>query len=85
MVRTYASQSVHLMFISHVESYPKISKNDIYSFPAWRSEKRDSVENKPESLLVVSPDKTLYEMSPSLHSKLMAKPSILHVVVEQSN
>ena len=37
VVRASASQSVELKFIPLVESYRKIFKNDIYSFPAWRS------------------------------------------------
>ena len=37
VVRASASQSVDLGFIPLVESYQKILKNGIYSFPAWRS------------------------------------------------
>ena len=37
VVRASASQSVDLGFIPLVESYRKTLKNDIYSFPAWRS------------------------------------------------
>ena len=37
VVRASASKSVDLGFIPLVESYQKTSKNDIYSFPAWRS------------------------------------------------
>ena len=37
MVRASASQSIDLEFNSLVESYQKILKNGIYSFPAWRS------------------------------------------------
>ena len=44
VVRASASQSVDLGFVSQVESYQKT-----YSFPAWHSANRDSVENKPAS------------------------------------
>ena len=37
VVRASASQSVHLGFITLVESYQKTLKNGIHSFPAWRS------------------------------------------------
>ena len=37
VVRASASQSVDLGFIPFVESYRKTLKNDLYSFPAWRS------------------------------------------------
>ena len=37
VVRASALQSVDLGFISLVESYQKILKNGIHSFPAWRS------------------------------------------------
>ena len=66
VVRASASQSVDMGFISQVESYQKTFKNGIHSFPAWRSAyKRDSVENKPASLLVVSLGKALNGMPPS--------------------
>ena len=58
MVRASAPQSVDLGFISQDESYQKTLKNGIHSFPVWRSANRDSVENKPASLLVVSLGKT---------------------------
>ena len=35
--RASTSQSVDLKFIPLVESYQQTLKNDIYSFPAWRS------------------------------------------------
>ena len=54
MVPASASQSVDLEFIPLVESYQKTLKNGLHSFPTWRSAHRDSVENKPTSLLVVS-------------------------------
>ena len=40
MVRGSASQLVDLGFIPLVESYQKTFKNDIHSFPAWRSASR---------------------------------------------
>ena len=58
MVRAYAPRSVDLRFISQVVSYQKTLKNGIHSFPDWRSANRDSVENKPASLVVVSLGKT---------------------------
>ena len=85
MVRASASQSVDLGFISQVESYQKILKNGIHSFPAWRSKHRDSVENKPASLLVVSSGKALNGTPPFLCGKQLAGPSSLPVVVAQSN
>ena len=81
MVRALASQSVSLGFISKVKSHQKTFKNGIHSFPAWRSANRDSVENKPASLLVVSLGKTLNWMPPSLCARQMVGPSSLPVVV----
>ena len=85
MVRASAPQSVDLGFISLVESYQKTLKNGIHSFPAWRSAQRDSVENKPASLLVVSLGKALNGMPPSLCGRQMVGPSSLPVVVAQSD
>ena len=59
VARTSALQLVDLGFISQVESYQKTLKNGIHNFTAWRSANRDTVENKPASLLVVSLGKTL--------------------------
>ena len=81
VVRASASQSVDLGFISQVESYQKTLKNGIHSFPVWRSANRDSVENKPASLLVVSLRKTLNVTPPSLCGRQMVGPSSLPVVV----
>ena len=58
-----ASQSLDLGFIPQVVSYQK-TKSGIDSFPAWRSAHRDSVENKPASLLV-SLGKAFNRMPPS--------------------
>ena len=85
VVRASVSQSVDLGFISQVESYQKTLKNGIHSFPAWRSHIRDSVENKPASLLVVSLGKALNGTPPSLCGKQMVGPSSLPVVVAQSD
>ena len=41
VVSASASQSVDLGFIPLVESYQKTLKNDIHSFPAWRSAFRE--------------------------------------------
>ena len=41
VVRASASQSVDLGFNPLVKSYQKTLKNDIYSFPAWRSAIRE--------------------------------------------
>ena len=46
---------------------------------------RDSVENKPASLLVVSLGKALNGMPPSLCGRQMVGPSSLPVVVAQSD
>ena len=46
---------------------------------------KDSVENKPTSLLVVSLSKALYGMPPSLCGRQMVGPSSLPVVVAQSD
>ena len=81
MARASASQSVDLGFISQVESYQKTLKNGIRSFPAWRSENRDSVENKLASLLVASLGKALNGTPPSLCDRQLAGPSSLPVVV----
>ena len=60
-------------------------KNGINGFSAWRSAHRDSVENKPASLLVVSLGKALNGMPPSSRGRQMAGPSSLSVVVTQSD
>ena len=46
---------------------------------------RDSVENKPVSLLVVSLEKALNGMPPSLCGRQMVGPSSIPVVVAQSD
>ena len=44
----------------------------IHSFPAWRSALKDSVENKPASLLVVPLGKALGGIPPSWCGRQMA-------------
>ena len=39
VVKASASQSIDMGFISQVESYQKTFKNDMHSFPDWRSAK----------------------------------------------
>ena len=81
MVRASALQSVDLEFIFQVETKPKDFKKGIQSFPAWRSANRDSVENKPASLLVVSLGKTFDKMPPFLCGRQVVGPSSLPDVV----
>ena len=59
MVRAFASQSVDLGSISQVESYQKTLKMVFTASLLGAQHNRDSVENKPASLLVVSLGKTL--------------------------
>ena len=76
VVRASASQSVDLEFIPN-RIIPKDLKNGIHSFPSWRSAHRDSVKNKPASLLVVSLGKALNGMPPSSYGKQVTGPSSL--------
>ena len=46
VVRAFALQSVDQGFIPLVESYQKILKNGIRSFPAWRSAFREGCEEQ---------------------------------------
>ena len=81
VVRASASQSVDLGFISQVESYQKTLKNGIHSSLLSDQHKRDSVENKPANLLVVSLGKSLNGMPTSSCARQMVGPSSLLVVV----
>ena len=81
MVRASALQSVDLGFISQVDSYQKTFENGIHSFPLGAQQNRDSVENKPESLLVVSLGKALNGMPPPSCDRQVVGPSSLPVVV----
>ena len=59
VVKASPSHSVDMWFNYQVETYHKTLKNGIHSFLAWRSAHRNSVENKPASLLVMSLGKAL--------------------------
>ena len=85
VIRASALQSVDLQFIIQVKSYQKTSKNGIHSFLVWRLAHRNSVENKPASLLVVSLGKALNGMPPPSCGRQVAGPSSLPVVVAQSD
>ena len=85
MVRASASQSVDLGLVFQVESCQKTLKSDIHSFLTGRSAHRDSVENKPASLLVVSLGKALNGTPPSSWGRQVARPSSLPVVVALSD
>ena len=85
VVRASASQSVDLGFISLVESYQRTLKMVFTASLLDAQHIRDSVENKPASLLVVSLGKALNGMPPSLCGRQMVGPSSLPVVVAQSN
>ena len=81
MVRASASQSVDLEFLSLVESYQKTFTASLLG----AQHIRDSVENKPPSLLVVSLGKALNGTPPSLCGRQMVRPSRLPIVVAQSD
>ena len=85
VVRAPALQLVDLGLIPQVESYQQTFKNGIHSFSAWHSAHRDSVENKPASLLVVSLGKALNEMPPSSCGRQVTGPCSLPVVMVQSD
>ena len=85
MVRASASQSVAPGFISLVELYQKTLKMVFTASLLGALQNRDSVENKPASLLVVSLSKALNGMPPSLCRRQMVGPSSLPVVVAQSD
>ena len=75
VVKASASQSVDLGFNPRVEPYQDFLKNGIHSFPAWRLiQKKDSVENKTASFLVVSLGKALKGTLPSLCGRQVAHP-----------
>ena len=78
-------QLVELGFISPSQVIPKDFKKMVFTAsPLGAQHKRDSVENKPTSLLVVSLSKTLKGMLPSLCGKQVLGPSSLRIVVAQS-
>ena len=72
MVRASASQSVNLEFIFQVELYQKTVKIVFTACLLGVQHKRDSVENKPASLLVVPLAKKLNGMLPSLCDRQVA-------------
>ena len=63
VVKAYALQSVELKFISLVESSQKTFKNDIHSFPAWRSAFKRCCEEEADKLACCVLGKTLNETS----------------------
>ena len=85
MVIASASHSVDLGFISQVESCQKTLKMVFTASLLGARHMRDSVENKPVSLLVVSLSKTLNGMPPSLCGRQMVGPSSLPVAMAQSD
>ena len=85
VARAFASQSVDLGFISLVELYQKSLIVVFTVSLLGAKQNRDSVENKPASLLIVSLGKALNEMPPSLCGRQMMWPSSLPVVVAQSD
>ena len=85
VVRAFALYSADLGFIPKSSHTIRLFKNGIHSFPAWRSAHRDSVENKPANLLVVSLGKALNGTPPSSCGRQVVGPSSLPVVVAQSD
>ena len=81
VVRASALQSLDLGFNSQVESYQKTVKMIFTASLLGAQQNRDSVENKPEFLLVVSLAKTLNGISPSLCGRHVVGLSSLLVVV----
>ena len=85
MVRASALQSVDLGFVFQLGHAKRLQKMVFTAFLLGAQHNRDSVENKPASLLVVSLGKTLNGMPPSLCGRQAVGPSSLPVVVAQSN
>ena len=85
MIRASALQSVHLGFILQSRVIPNNLKNSIQCFSVGAQHKKESVENKPESLLVLLLGKALNGMPPSLWGKQVVGSSSLPVVVTQSD
>ena len=81
VVRASALQSEDLGFISQVESYQKILKMVFTVFLLGAQQNRNSLENKPASLLVVSLGKRLNGMPLSLCDRQVIGPSSLPDVV----
>ena len=85
MVSLSVSWLVYLEFISLVKSYYRTKKMVLSSSLLGAQNKRDSVENKPESLLVVSLSKTFNGRPPYLCSTPVMGPSSQPVAVARSN
>ena len=81
VVKASASQSADLRSIfksSHTKKLLKI----VFTASLLRAhQNRNSVENKPASLLVVSLSKTINRMPPSLCGRQVVGPSSLPVVI----
>ena len=85
VVRASALQSVDLGFVFQLGHAKRLQKMVFTASLLGAQHNRDSVENKPASLLVVSLGKTLKGMPPSLCGRQVVEPSSLPVVVAQSN
>ena len=86
VVKASASQSVDLGFISLSRVIPKDFKKMVFTASLFGVQhKRDGVENKSTSLLVVSLGKALNRMPPSLCGEQVVGPSSLPVVVARSD
>ena len=72
--RASASEPVDLGFIFQVESYQKTLKMVFKAFLLGAQQNRDSVENKPATLFVVSLGKALDGTPPSLCGGQVAQP-----------
>ena len=81
VVTASASQSEDIGFISQVESYQNILKTLFTASLLGAQQNRDSLENKPASLLVVSLGKRVNEMPLSLCGRQVVGPSSLPDVV----
>ena len=76
---------VGLEFIYQIKSYQQIVKMVFSAFQLGTQHKRNSVENKLASFLVVSLSKTLYEMPPILCGRQVVGQSSSPVAMAQSN
>ena len=85
MVRASASQPVDLGFISQDEPYQKALKMIFRVSLLGAQQNRDSVENKPESLLVVSLARHLAGCLNLYVADRWWGQAVLPVVVVQSN
>ena len=85
MVRASASQSVDWGSFPLSSHTKRLLKMVFTASLLGAQQIRDSVENKPASLLVVSLGKALNGMPPSLCGRQMVGPSSLLVVVAQSD